>query len=206
MYRFHPQWVQAQALVEAGAIGTAKAVQSFFSYFNVDPNNIRNQADIGGGGLMDIGCYCISFSRFVFGAEPKRVVGLLDYDPEMKTDRIASGMLDYGDGRSSTFTCSTQLMPFQRCLIVGTDGSIEIEIPVNAPPDQATRLWLTTRAEKKELLFESTDQYTSQADAFAGAILADMPVPTPLSDAFGNMQVIDAIVESGKKGSWVSLD
>lgn len=206
MYRFHPQWVKTQALVEAGAIGTVKAVQSFFSYFNVDPNNIRNQADIGGGGLMDIGCYCISFSRFVFGAEPQRVVGLLDYDPEMHTDWIASGMLDYGDGRSSTFTCSTQLMPFQRCLIVGTDGSIEIEIPVNAPPDQATRLWLTTRAEKKELAFESTDQYTSQADAFAGAILADAPVPTPLSDAFGNMRVIDAIVESGKKGSWVSLD
>jgi len=205
MYRFHPQWVKVKDLVKTGAIGEVKVVQSFFSYFNNDPNNIRNMADIGGGGLMDIGCYNISFPRFLFEEEPSRTVGLLDYDPVLKTDRIASGILDFSDGKSSTFTCSTQLMSYQRCLVVGTSGYIEIEIPVNAPPDKATRMWLANSRGKEEVIFEIADQYTYQANAFAKAILQDDPVPTPLEDAVQNMRVIDAVVESGKQGSWVSL-
>ena len=205
MYRFHPQWVKVKSLVEAGAVGGLKNIQSFFSYYNVDPNNIRNQSDIGGGGLMDIGCYCISFPRFLFEDEPQRVVGLLDFDPVMETDRIASGMLDFGDGKAALFTCSTQLMPYQRCLAVGTDGTIEVEIPCNAPPDKITRIWLTTREERKEITFPITDQYTSQADAFAKAVLEDKPVPTHLTDAVGNMKVIDAIFESGRENRWMEL-
>lgn len=205
MYRFHPQWVKAKSLVETGAIGTVKTVQSFFSYFNVDPQNIRNMADIGGGGLMDIGCYCISYARFMFGTEPNRVVGLLDYDPAMKTDRIASGMMDFGEGKSAQFTCSTQMMPHQRCTIVGTEGSIEIEIPANAPPDKPCRMWLNTKQEKQEIMLEISDQYTDQAQVFAQAILQDLPVPTPLEDAVNNMKVIDAIVASDKQGGWVNI-
>ena len=205
MYRFHPQWVKVKSLVEEGALGEVKNIHTFFSYYNVDPSNIRNQADIGGGGLMDIGCYCISFPRFLFGAEPQSAVGLLDVDPVMKTDRIASGMLDFGNGKAALFTCSTQLMPYQRCLVVGTDGTIEVEIPCNAPPDKITRIWLTTREERKEITFPITDQYTSQADAFAKAVLEDKPVPTPLTDAVENMKVIDAIFESGSDDKWVKL-
>lgn len=206
MYRFHPQWIKTKEMVEAGALGEVKSVQSFFSYFNADPNNIRNQADIGGGGLMDIGCYCISFARFLFEAEPQRVVSLLDHDPVMKTDRIASGLMNFSAARSAQFTCSTQLMPYQRCLVVGTEGSIEIEIPVNAPPDKETRLWYRNRAGKQEeITFAVCDQYTLQAEAFAEAVLQDRPVPTPLSDAVGNMQVIDAVIESAQKDAWVTL-
>lgn len=205
MYRFHPQWVKAKELADGGAIGKVRTVQSFFSYFNIDPNNIRNMAGIGGGGLMDIGCYCISFSRFIFNEEPQRVVGLLEFDPELKTDRIASGMMDYSGGKSSTFTCSTQLMPFQRCLIFGTEGYIEIEIPVNAPPDKTTRIWLVTKEKREEISFDATDQYTLQADAFSKAILHNTAVPTPLTDAAGNMKVIDALFESAKKQAWVNV-
>jgi len=205
MYRFHPQWVKAKELVASGAIGELKVVQSFFSYYNVDPNNIRNMADIGGGGLMDIGCYCISFPRFLFGAEPQRATGLLDFDPVMKTDRIASGLLDFGGSKTATFTCSTQLMPYQRCIAFGTEGYVEIEIPANAPPDQPCRIWLVTKQKKEEIMLEVADQYTCQADAFSKAILHNEPVPTPLEDAVGNMKVIDAIFESGKKNGWVAL-
>lgn len=204
MYRFHPQWIRAKELADAGAIGKVRTLQSFFSYFNSDPKNIRNMADIGGGGLMDIGCYCISFSRFIFNEEPQQVVGLLEFDPELKTDRIASGMLDYSGGKSSTFTCSTQLMPFQRCLIFGTDGYIEIEMPVNAPPDKTTRIWLV-KDKKEEISFDATDQYTLQADAFSKAILHNTEVPTPLTDAVGNMKAIDALFESAKKRTWVKI-
>ncbi|MBK8504589.1 MAG: Gfo/Idh/MocA family oxidoreductase [Saprospiraceae bacterium] len=205
MYRFHPQWLKAKALVQAGNIGQVKNLQSFFSYYNDDPNNIRNMADIGGGGLMDIGCYCISFGRFIFDAEPTRVVGLVEYDPVLNTDRIASGMLDFSDNRCSTFTCATQLMPFQSCLIVGTTGYIEIEIPVNAPTDRPTRLWLVTKDEKQEFEFDICDQYALQGDAFSTAIIEDREVPTPLYDAVNNMKVIDAIVESAKFNQWIRL-
>ncbi|HEU4389331.1 MAG TPA: Gfo/Idh/MocA family oxidoreductase, partial [Blastocatellia bacterium] len=133
MYRHHPQWQRAKELVSAGAIGKLRVVNSFFSYYNDDPGDVRNIAEIGGGGLMDIGCYCISFARLLFGGEPRRVCGVVDYDPKFKTDRLASALLDFDEGTAS-FTCSTQLASYQRAQIFGTAGRIEIEIPVNAPP------------------------------------------------------------------------
>jgi len=205
MYRFHPQWIKTKELVDNGALGTVRTIQAAFTYHNVDANNIRNMADIGGGGLMDIGCYCISFSRFIFGEEPTSAVGLLDFDPILKTDRIASGLLQYGDGKSSNFTCSTQLMPYQRCLILGTEGSIEIEIPVNAPEDRPTRITYANKQGSEIINFDMADQYELQADAFAKSIISNLPVPTPLEDAVGNMKVIDAIFHSGKSKSWVDV-
>ncbi|MFN7931319.1 MAG: Gfo/Idh/MocA family oxidoreductase [Blastocatellia bacterium] len=152
MYRLHPQWLHAKRIVEEGGIGELRTIQSFFSYFNRDANNVRNKADIGGGGLMDIGCYNISFSRFIFDAEPKRVVGIVEYDPEFQTDRIASGIMDFGNG-TSTFTCSTQLTAYQRVNIFGIEGRIEIEIPVNAPPDKPCRLWHQRGTDIQEISF-----------------------------------------------------
>src|SRR5262245_39611191 len=128
MYRHHPQWQRTKAIVSVGGIGSLRTIHSFFSYYNDDPTNIRNQSDIGGGGLMDIGCYNISLSRFIFGGEPQRVCGIVEYDPQLKTDRLASGMLDFGTG-TATFTCSTQLANYQRVHIFGDKGRIEIEIP-----------------------------------------------------------------------------
>lgn len=145
MYRFHLQWQYAKKLVDEGAIGELKTIQSFFSYYNVDPSNIRNKKDAGGGGMMDIGCYCISLSRFLFGKEPGKVFGIVEMDPQLQTDRIASGILDFTTGTSS-FTCSTQLMPYQRVNILGTEGRIEIEIPFNAPPDKETVIWHHSKA------------------------------------------------------------
>ena len=139
MYRFHPQWRRAQRLVADGAIGALRTVQSFFSYYLDDPTNIRNMAGIGGGGLMDVGCYNISLSRFLFGTEPRRVLGIVEVDPRFNTDRLASGILDFGRG-TATFTCSTQLAPYQRVNIFGTEGRVEIEIPFNAPPDKPYRM------------------------------------------------------------------
>ena len=204
MYRHHPQWRRVKSLLDEGAVGDLKSVQSFFSYHNTDPHNVRNMAEIGGGGLMDIGCYCISFARYLFDDEPRRVVGLLDYDPEFQTDRMASGLLDFGNGLHSTFTCSTQMMPYQRCLIVGTNGTIEIDIPVNAPPDSETRIWLKSRDVNEEIVFDVVDQYHAQCDAMVWAIIDDAPVPTPLEDAVNNMRVIDALFLSGKSGDWIN--
>ena len=202
MYRHHPQWVTAKRMISGGLIGTLRAIQSFFSYFNTDPNNIRNSVALGGGGLMDIGCYPISLSRFLFGHEPSRVFGIVDYDPQFQTDRIASAILDFGEG-ASTFTCSTQLTPYQRVHIFGTDGRIEIEIPFNAPPDRPCKMWHTTTTSTSEIVLTACDQYTLQGDVMSLAILNDTPVPTPIKDAVGNMHVIEALIAAGKIGKWV---
>jgi predicted dehydrogenase len=205
MYKFHPQWIKAKQLVDEGAIGEVKIVHSFFSYFNTDPVNIRNQVKIGGGALMDIGCYCISFPRYIFGQEPVRAISYVDRDVEMKIDRVTSGMLDFGKGLSASFTCSTQLSPFQRTQIIGTKGRIEIEIPVNAPNDRETRIFLFTEGKSEEFVFPVCDQYTLQAEQFSAAILDNQPIPVSLNDAILNMDVIDALFESEKKGAWARV-
>lgn len=202
MYRHHPQWQRAREIVQTGGVGELRTIQSFFSYFNDDGSNIRNMAQIGGGGLMDIGCYCISLSRFIFEAEPERVCGIVEFDPQFETDRIASGILDFGRG-TSTFTCSTQLTPYQRVNIFGTEGRVEIEIPFNAPPDRPCRIWHQRGGEIEEIAFDVCDQYTIQGDLFAQAVLNDTDVPTPIEDAVANMRVIESVFASGKSGGWV---
>ncbi len=204
MYRFHPQWQYVKKAVAENQIGELKTIQSFFSYHNVDPNNIRNIKEAGGGGLMDIGCYCISLARFIFGEEPKRVIGSIEYDPASQTDRMASAMLDFDKG-TSTFTCSTQLYPFQRVNIIGTEARIEIEIPFNTLPDKKAKIWLHKKSESKEVLFDAVDQYTIQADLISLAILNDLPVPTPLEDAVNNMKIIEAVFESASREKWILL-
>ena len=205
MYRFHPQWLKARELVLNGAIGEIKTVHTFISYYNVAPENIRNQAELGGGALMDIGCYCISFPRFVFNEEPEKLISDMDFDPVMKTDRLTSAILKFPSGKTSTFSCSTQLMPFQRTNIFGDKGQIQVEIPVNAPPNKIVRVTLQTKENTEVFTFEPVDQYTLQGDAFSQSILEHKAVPTPLVDAIANMKVIDAVVESAEKEKWIKL-
>jgi predicted dehydrogenase len=206
MYRFHPQWQAAQRLVRDGRIGQLRTIHTIFSYFNDDPQNIRNQRDIGGGALMDIGSYPVSLSRFIFDDEPKRVLGVIERDPKTDVDRLTSAALEFFQG-TSTFTCSTQLAPFQRVNIFGTTGRIEIEIPFNAPNDKPCRLWVQTGGKAgiaiEEMKFDMCDQYTLQADAFARAIIDDTKPPTPLADAVANMRVIERIFTSAAKNAWM---
>lgn len=205
MYRFHPQWRCAKKLVDEGRIGELRTIQSFFSYFNIDPKNIRNRKEAGGGAMMDIGCYCVSFPRFIFDKEPEKVFGFAGFDPALQTDRIASGIMNFSNG-TSTFTCSTQMMPFQRVNILGTAGRIEIEMPVNALPDKPSRIWLHKAGSSEEILFDAVDQYTLQGDAFSKCILENTEVPTPLEDAVSNMKVIESIFKSSGQGSWIDIE
>jgi len=206
MVRTSPQWLRARALIEEGKIGEVRSVFGFFSYFNADPGNIRNQVECGGGALMDIGCYLIQASRFAFAAEPSRAIALIDRDPKMKTDRLTSAILDF-EGRQSIFTCSTQLVPYQRIHFLGTRGRIELEIPVNAPPDRPTRLFVDIGGDLfgggiTTETFAVCDQYTIQGDAFSKAVLDDTDVPISIEDAIQNIAVIEALFRSAKSGTW----
>jgi predicted dehydrogenase len=196
MARTHPQWLRAAEIVRSGRIGELRVVSGYFSYFNRDPKNVRNIAAIGGGAIMDIGCYPITLSRLIFQGEPSRVHASLDRDPDFKTDRLASVILEYPQGHAS-FTCSTQLVPYQRMHIFGTTGHIEIEIPFNAPPDKPTRIFVND--EVVEL--PECDQYTIQGELFSRAILENTEVPVPLEDALKNMTVIEAIFKSADRGA-----
>jgi predicted dehydrogenase len=204
MVRTHPQWLRTRELITSGRIGSLRSIQGFFSYTNVNPTNIRNIPDYGGGGLMDIGCYPINISRFLFGEEPVRVIGLLERDPEMRTDRLTSAILQFPSGQS-IFTCSTQLVPYQRVNVFGTKGRIEVEIPFNAPNDRPSRIFID---DGRDLFgggittetFPTCDQYTIQGDAFSRAVLENTAVPVPLEDAIKNMAVIEAIFRSAESG------
>jgi predicted dehydrogenase len=206
MIRSHPQWLRVRQLIDEGRIGPLRAVMAFFSYFNVDPANIRNQPETGGGALYDIGCYCIQAARTGFGHEPTRAVGHIDRDPQLGTDRLTSAILDFPNGHA-VFTCSTQLVPYQRVHFLGAKGRIEIEIPFNAPPDRPTRIFID---DGRDLFgggiatetFPVVDQYTLQGDAFSRAVLEGTPIPVTLEEGIANMAVIDAVFRSAQTGQW----
>ena len=153
---------------------------------------------------MDIGCYNISISRFIFNREPKRVMGIIEPDPQFQTDRLTSGILEFEAG-ITTFTCSTQLSNYQRVHIFGTQGRIEIEIPFNAPNDRSCKIWLQTEKGIQKKSFDLCDQYTLQGDQFSLAVLDDTEVPTPLTDALANMRVIEAIIRSDHEKRMVDV-
>ena len=210
MVRFHPQWQRARELVRRGELGDLRTVQAFFSYNNVDANNIRNRLDVGGGALYDIGCYAIVAGRFLFEAEPKRVVSLIDRDPVFKTDRTVSALVDFGGGKRLQFTVSTQSTPFQRVQAVGTKKRLEIEIPFNAVPGEAMRIFIDdgktigARAAQMETL-PACDQYSLQGDAFSRVVRGEIALPYGVEDAVCNMRVMDALFASEKSGGWENL-
>jgi predicted dehydrogenase len=200
MYRHHPSWVEAVRLVGEGAIGSLQAVQSWFSYFNDDPDNIRNRMENGGGAIMDIGCYNINLSRMLFGSEPTRVASAVRRDPLMGIDTLTSAILEFPGGGHSAFTCSIRAEEYQRVHIIGSEGRIEIEIPFNIPPDRVTRIYLTRGGDPpveyntEALEFPPVDQYTIQAELFARAIIDGTGAPVGIDDAIANMAVIEAIL------------
>jgi predicted dehydrogenase len=206
MVRTHPQWLRTRGLIETGRIGELRAITGVFSYFNRDSANVRNIPEYGGGGMMDIGCYPITTSRFAYDEEPTRVIGLVERDPDFGTDRLASAMMEFPTGQA-TFTCSTQLVPYQRMQFLGTKGRIEIEIPFNAPRDRETRIYIDDGRDVFGTgilteVFPVCDQYTVQGDAFSRAVRGEGAVPCPLENAIANMAVIEAIFRSAQSGHW----
>ena len=207
MVRTHPRWLRVRGLIRSGRIGKLRLIHGFFGYFNRNPRDVRNISGFGGGALLDIGCYGVTLSRFLFGEEPSRVMGLLERDPEMKTDRLTSTMLEFPSGQS-TFTCTTQLAYHQRMIFFGTKGRIEVDRPINPPVDQPSRIVIDDNPSDPTgsgITSESIDicnQFTIQGDLFSRAILEDGEVPVPLEDSLRNMAAIDAIFRSAGSGTW----
>jgi predicted dehydrogenase len=211
MYRFHPQWVRAREIVASGELGELRGIQSWFTYGNADPSNIRNRRETGGGALYDIGCYAVSSARFLAaagrgsGAEPIRVLFAADRDPAFGTDVLGTGVLDFGSGLRSTFHVSTQAFPVQRVEAVGTRGSLALSLPFNAFADVPMALEITTNLGTRRIEAGPVDQYALMFAAFSRAVRRGSPAPTPIEDGIANMAAIDALFRSEKSGAWEKL-
>ncbi len=204
MVRTHPRWLRARELIRGGRIGELRSISGQFSYFNRDPANIRNIRESGGGALLDMGCYPITLSRFIYGEEPVRVFGDIERDPETLTDRLTSAILDFPSGQS-TFTCSTQLVHFQRMQFLGTLGRMEIQYPINPLNDQPSQILIDEAKIAGPVLsetFEYADQFTIQGDLFSKAIRENGEVAVPIEDSIRNIAVIEALFRSAESGKW----
>lgn len=205
MYRFHPQWQIAKDLVRTGAIGQVRSIHSHFAYNSHEPENIRNKADWGGGALMDIGCYCISLSRFIYDEEPLRVVGQITPYAGYEVDCFVSGMMEFADG-NATFTATTKSEAEQYAEIHGEHGSILIPLPFNPIADTITHIILKRDGIREEIVQQASDHYRNMADAFAQSVFSKTAAPTPLTDALANMKIIDAIFASAANGQWIAIE
>ncbi|HXN75565.1 MAG TPA: Gfo/Idh/MocA family oxidoreductase [Gemmatimonadaceae bacterium] len=206
MVRTHPQWLKVREVIASGRIGELRLVTGHFSYYRRDPGDIRSRVEWGGGALMDVGCYPITISRWLFGAEPTEVIGLIERDPDMQIDRLTSGLLRFERGHA-TFSCAGQLVPYQTMQIFGTRGRIGVEIPFNPPPNDECRIFVDDGRDVsgggiETITFPPVDQYTVQADRFSEAIRGVGKVPVSLEDAIGNMAAIDALFRSAESGEW----
>jgi len=206
MVRTHPRWIRTRELIRSGRVGELRSIAGLFSYFNREPKNVRNIPEYGGGALLDIGCYPITLSRFIYGEEPVRVIGALEKDPEFKTDRFDSAILDFPSGRA-TFTCSTQLVYHQRMHFQGTTGRIEIDIPLNPPTDRPSQILIDDGRDLSGggVTIETIspcDQFTIQGELFSRAIREDGEVAVPVEDAIANLGVIEAVFRSVESGKW----
>jgi len=210
MVKCHPQWLKAKELIEAGRIGDARAASGIFCYHNADPENVRNKADIGGGGILDIGCYMTLMSRWMLGADPDRVVASIERDRRFGTDRLASALFAFADGRQAAWTTSTQLALAQSFTVLGTEGRITVEIPCNAPPDQPTRIIVDDGSDlagggAEVIEFPVCNQYGLQGTMFSRAVRGQGELAMTLEDSIHNMRVLDALFASEATGGWVTV-
>jgi len=206
MVRTHPQWHRARDVVASGRIGEVKLITGHFSYHRRDPADVRNRVEWGGGVLLDVGCYPITMSRWLLGAEPTEVIGTLERDPEFGVDRLAAAMLRFPSA-TATFTVGGQIVHHQRMQIFGTHGRLELPVPFSPPNDRAVRLLVDDGSDLfgagiEAIEIPAVDQFTLQSDRFAEAVRGLGAVPVPLEDAGANMAVIDAIFRSAESGRW----
>jgi predicted dehydrogenase len=207
MVRTHPQWLRTQELIRGGKIGKLRSIVSSFSYFNIEPENVRNSTDFAGGALMDIGCYPVKLSRFIFGEEPRRVLACIERDPSFGTDRLTSAILEFNEGQS-IFTCSTQLVYYQRMQFLGTEARLDVEVPFNAPTDNPCRLILDdgknlyAGSSQQVELIPVCNQFTIQGDLFSKAVRGEGEVPNPMEEAVANTAVLEGLFQSAATGKW----
>lgn len=206
MVIYHPQWIKVRELIAGGAIGRLRQVQGCFTYYNVDPANMRNQLDLGGGGLLDIGVYPVVSTRFSADREPLRVQATIERDKTFGTDVYSSVRADFGYFELS-FYVSTQMAGRQSMVFHGDKGFIEVASPFNAGVYDHHRVELHNQnhAEAQIFRFPGVQQYKLEAEAFVRAALGGGDRVFTLEESVLNQRVIDAIFRAGDKDGWETV-
>ncbi|TYR30699.1 Gfo/Idh/MocA family oxidoreductase [Mesorhizobium microcysteis] len=206
MVVYHPQWIKVRELVQAGAIGTLRHVQGAFSYYNVDPANMRNIPELGGGALPDIGVYPTVATRFVSGMEPQRIQANVQRDPTFGTDTYSTIHADFG-AFDLTFYVSTQLANRQSMVFHGDKGFIEVRAPFNAGlyDDHRIDLHNAAHSEVTSFRFPGTQQYRLEAEAFVRAARGGDDRVFTLEDSVLNQRAIDAVFRAGEQDGWANV-
>jgi xylose dehydrogenase (NAD/NADP) len=211
MYRFHPQNSHALKLVKDGAIGDVREVRAHLS---VDimadaAGNVRFDKKLGGGSLLDMGCYAVSAARLFLG-EPVAALASFDVDPKTGVDLAASAILEFPDGRTALVSSSFKASGQGFYQVIGTEGVIDV--PRAFIPGMGSRvgegLVIVSDPDGRrfEKTFQPVDHYRLMAEAFAEAVLSGKPVPCPPEDAVDNMRALDAIAASARQGRRVEIE
>ncbi len=203
MVFYHPQWHKLRELIADGAVGRLRHVQGAFSYHNVDPANMRNRPELGGGALPDIGVYPIVTTRLTTGEEPKRIQARIERDPTFGTDIYASVKADFG-GFELTFYVSTQMAARQTMVFHGDKGFIEVASPFNAGLYDHHRIELhdQSRGETRTFRFPGASQYRLQVEAFVRAAQGEFSPVFALEESVRNQRAIDAIYRAAAGDGW----
>lgn len=203
MVTYHPQWLKVRDLIAEGAIGTLKYVQGAFTYHNVDPTNMRNVPELGGGALPDIGVYPTVSTRFATGKEPKRVFATVEFDKTFGTDTFSTIRADFGDFELA-FYLSTQLAARQLMVFHGDKGFIEVRSPFNAGLYEHHKIELHNQKHTEATVFRfpGVQQYRLQVEAFVRAAQGGKDAVFTLESSIANQKTIDAIFRAGKSGAW----
>lgn len=193
MWRFHPTHRRVRELIRQDAIGSVRFVRSAFTFTLQRGPNVRLTETLAGGGLMDVGCYCVSAARFLFDAEPTQAYARADVDPEYKVDMLASGILEFPTGRA-TFDCGFEL-PF-RCdyEVVGSKGRITVPNAFLPGPDAELILEANGKTEREA--FPGLNQWQLEFEHLSRSIREGTPLDYDTDDAIKQQRVLDAIQRS----------
>lgn len=195
MYRFHPRTEQVIERVRGGALGDVRAIRSAFTFRLTKPGNIRLSAELGGGSLMDVGCYCVNVSRTMAGEEPVEVQAFARM-AETGVDEQMAGSLRFPSGIFAQFDSSLTLERRENYEIVGTDGSFVVPSAFLPGTADAEIREQRGRAGETVHVVKGADEYERMVEHFADCILEDRPVRYPPSEAALNMRVIEALYRS----------
>jgi D-xylose 1-dehydrogenase (NADP+, D-xylono-1,5-lactone-forming) len=193
MYRFHPQtrWVQEQ--LAAGRIGPVRLVRGSFAFDIAGrPRDIRLHGALGGGSLMDVGCYPLNYCRMVYGGPPRSALARVVVPEGAEVELGVAAILDFGDDRLGMIDCSFQWPPQQRVEIVGQKGRIVVETPFT-PGFNETVARVISGNETVEHRLAGVDQYRLQVEHFATCVREGTPLAIGPQDAVENAAAIELI-------------
>lgn len=199
MYRFHPRTERVVEMLRSGQVGRVQAIRSAFTFRLRSTDDIRLDADLGGGALMDVGCYCVNVSRTLTGEEPESVQAVARWS-EREVDDFLVGMLRFPSGVVAHFDCALTLERSEAYEVAGTDGSLRVEAAFLPGTDDVEIVEARGREGTVRHTVGGADEYRLMVEHFADCVLQDREPRYPPAEAAANMRTIEALFRSARAG------